>query len=256
MGESPVGGDGCRAHDDIVVEAGLRWAVKMTMTVCAGEAEVASQQKGIAADAGAALNDRAVEADDGEAETSASSARLLDGGKASSKADQIGPLEVERAMESLNLVAALLLDQSRREDDLRRQIRQNSQSLQQASSSHADEVLKLRKELEEKDVEIQRLKEDAERQASLVSSMHQEQDDRLQLQGNLNVSEKAAREAATLLDRIEQSIEALAEVAARSASGATSLSARLRKAENKCSQSNEISKELQAVIAKMHKLDG
>lgn len=159
-------------------------------------------------------------------------------------------------MENLNLVAALLLDQSRREDDLRKQISRNGQDMQQASSMHAEEVSKLRKELEAKDSEIRQLKEEAERQASLVASMRQEHGIHLQVRRSLDESAKAACEAAAFLDCIEASTKSLAEAAEASASGAVSLSTRLQKAENRCSQSYEITKELQAVIAKMHKLDG
>ena len=54
----------------------------------------------------------------------------------------------DSAMESLNQVAALLLDHKGREADLRQQINRNAQELQQTAANHDKQVLALRKALE------------------------------------------------------------------------------------------------------------
>jgi hypothetical protein len=56
--------------------------------------------------------------------------------------------DFDSALESLNQVAALLLDHKGREADLRQQINRNAQELQQSAANHDKQVLTLRKALE------------------------------------------------------------------------------------------------------------
>ena len=94
------------------------------------------------------------------------------------------------------------------------------------------------------------------RQALLRSSLQQDDDVRRQLEHKQNVSDTAASAAAALLDNIEGSLTRLSDVVESSAWSATCVSAQLSSVQNKYSQSTDIVKELQAVMAKAHKLDG
>jgi hypothetical protein len=109
---------------------------------------------------------------------------------------------------------------------------------------------------QEKDREIAQLKDEARRQALLMSSLQQDDDVRRQLEHKQNVSDTAASAAAALLDNIEGSLTRLSDVVESSALSATCVSAQLSSVQNKYSQSTDIVKELQAVMAKAHKLDG
>ena len=109
---------------------------------------------------------------------------------------------------------------------------------------------------QEKDGEIAQLKEEARRQALHMSSLRQDDDARKQLEHTQSVSDEAASAAAALLDNIEGSLTRLSDVVESSAASATCVSAQLSSVQNKYSQSTDIVKELQAVMAKVHKLDG
>ena len=109
---------------------------------------------------------------------------------------------------------------------------------------------------QEKDREIAQLKDEARRQALLMSSLQQDDDVRRQLEHKQNVSDTAASAAAALLDNIEGSLTRLSDVVESSALSATCVSAQLSSVQKKYSQSTDIVKELQAVMAKAHKLDG